>query len=158
MGLYEVENLDNANLCTIAINPKQYFEKFKDRNINKKHKGVRRDMLGITFESQAERISSLRQLDTKLEKKKLIQKRLQVKNTNMIMTSINKVRFASLNDKRYYGSDGIVSLQFGHPLLNEVREYKKSLPKIHAVIEQEKDNILFLENKAFAKNERLRLL
>ena len=51
MGLYEVENLDNANLCTIAINPKQYFEKFKDRNINKKHKGVRRDMLGITFES-----------------------------------------------------------------------------------------------------------
>ena len=76
----------------------------------------------------------------------------------MIMTSINKVRFASLNDKRYYGSDGIVSLQFGHPLLNEVREYKKSLPKIHTVIEQEKDKILFLENKAFAKNERLRLL
>ena len=74
------------------------------------------------------------------------------------MTSINKVKFASLNDKRYYGSDGIVSLPFGHPLLNEVREYKKSLPKIHTVIEQEKDNILFLENKAFAKNERLRLL
>ena len=36
MGLYEVENLDNANLCTIAINPKEYFEKFKDRKINKK--------------------------------------------------------------------------------------------------------------------------
>ena len=87
-----------------------------------------------------------------------MQKRLQVKNTNMIMTSINKVKFASLNDKRYYGSDGIVSLPFGHPLLNEVREYKKSLPKIHTVIEQEKDKILFLENKAFAKNERLRLL
>ena len=86
-----------------------------------------------------------------------MQKR-QVKNTNMIMTSINQVKFASLNDKRYYGSDGIVSLPFGHPLLNEVREYKKSLPKIHTVIEQEKDKILFLENKAFAKNERLRLL
>ena len=74
------------------------------------------------------------------------------------MTSINKVKFASLNDKRYYGSDGIVSLPFGHPLLNEVREYKKSLPKIHTVIGQEKDKILFLENKAFAKNKRLRLL
>ena len=73
------------------------------------------------------------------------------------MTSINKVKFASLNDKRYYGSDGIVSLPFGHPLLN-VREYKKSLLKIHTVIEQEKDKILFLENKAFAKNGRLRLL
>ena len=157
MGLYEVENLDNANLCTIAINPKEYFEKFKDRKINKKHKGVRHDTSGMTFESYTERISSLRQLDTKPEKK-IIQKRLQVKNTNMIMTSVNKVKFASLNDKRYYGSDGTVSLPFGHPLLNEVREYKKSLPKIHAVIEQEKDNILFLENKAFAKNERLRLL
>ena len=47
----------------------------------------------------------------------------------MIMTNVNKIKFASLNDKRYYGSDGIVSLPFGHPLLNEVREYKKSLPK-----------------------------
>ena len=74
------------------------------------------------------------------------------------MTRINKVKFARLNDKRYYGSDSIISLPFGHPLLNEVREYKKSLPKIHTVIEQEKDKISFLENKAFAKNERLRLL
>ena len=74
------------------------------------------------------------------------------------MTSINKEKFASLNYKRHYDSDGIVSLPFGGPLLNEVREYKKSLPKIHTVIEQEKDMILFLENKAFAKNKRLRLL
>ena len=70
MGLYEVENLDNANLCTIAINPKEYFEKFKDRKINKKHKGVRRDTPGMTFESYAERTSSLRQLEAKPEKKK----------------------------------------------------------------------------------------
>ena len=69
MGLYEVENLNNANLCKIAINPKEYFEKFKGRKINKKHKGVRRDTLGRTFESYTERISSLRQLDTKSEKK-----------------------------------------------------------------------------------------
>ena len=69
MGLYEVENLDNANLYTITINSKEYFEKFKDRKINKKHKGVRRDTPGMTFESYAERISSLRQLDTKPEKK-----------------------------------------------------------------------------------------
>ena len=76
----------------------------------------------------------------------------------MIMASINKVKFVSLNDKKYYGSDGIVSLPFGHPLLNEVREYRKSLPKFHTVIEQEKDKILFLEKKAFAKNKRLKLL
>ena len=49
-------------------------------------------------------MSSLRQLDTSSEKKKLMQKVLQVKNTNMIMTNVNKVKFASLNDKRHYGS------------------------------------------------------
>ena len=59
------------------------------------------------------------------------------------MASINKVK-SSLNDKRYYGFEGIVSLPFGHPLLKEVRDYKKSLPKIHTVVEQEKDKILFL--------------
>ena len=37
MGLYEVESVDNPNICTIAINPKEYVEKFKDRSINKKH-------------------------------------------------------------------------------------------------------------------------
>ena len=55
------------------------------------------------------------------------------------MTSVNKVKFASLNDKTCYGCDGIVSLPFGYPLLNEVREYEKSLLKIHTVIEQEKE-------------------
>ena len=100
MGLYEVENVDNANLSTVAIYPKDYFEKYKDRKIDKNHKGVRCDTPCMTFESYAERISSLRLLDTKSENRKLIQKRLQVKNTNMIMTSVDKVKFASLNDKR----------------------------------------------------------
>ena len=35
----------------------------------------------------------------------------------MKMTRVNKVQFASLNNKRYYFTDGIVSLPFGHPLL-----------------------------------------
>ena len=76
----------------------------------------------------------------------------------MTMTSVNKVQFASLNDKRYYFSDGIVSLPFGHPSLNEVRDYKKSLSKIHTVIAKEKDKILLLENEVVNDNERLRIL
>ena len=76
----------------------------------------------------------------------------------MTMTSINRVKFASINDKIYYGSDGIVSLPFGHHLLNEVRKYKKSLLKIHTIIEKKKDKILKLENDTFSKNERLRVL
>ena len=43
MGLYGIENIDNPNICTIAINPKEYFEKFKNQQISKTHKGVRRD-------------------------------------------------------------------------------------------------------------------
>ena len=76
----------------------------------------------------------------------------------MTMTSVNKVQFARLNDKRYYFSDGIVSLTFGHPSLNKVREYKKSLPKIHPVIQKEKDEILKDENAVVNNNERLRIL
>ena len=41
MGLYEIENISNANICTIAVNPKEYLEKLKTRLINKTHKGVR---------------------------------------------------------------------------------------------------------------------
>ena len=75
-----------------------------------------------------------------------------------MMTSINKVQFANLNDKRYYFSDGIVSLPFGHLSLSELRGYKKSLPKIHTVIKEEKDKLLQLENKIVNNNERLRKL
>ena len=76
------------------------------------------------------------------------------------MTSVNKVQFASLNDKRYYFSDGIVSLPFDHPSLTKLRDYKKSLPKIHTVIEneKEKEKLLKLENRVVNKNERLRIL
>ena len=138
MGLFEIENINNQNICTIAINPKEYFKKFKDRKINKKHKGVRKDTKGMNFESYAMRINMLKESDDKKEEKKIVQKGLQVKNTNMTMTSVNKVQFARLNDKRYYFLDGIVSLPFGHPTLNKVREYQKSLPKIHTVIQTEK--------------------
>ena len=120
MGLHEIENTDNANICTIAVNPKEYFEKLKNRSINKKHKGVRCDTPGIIFESYTERIKGLREIDSEHIEKKLVQKRLQVKNTQMRMTSVNKVQFASSNDKRYYVSAGIVYLPFGHPLLSDL--------------------------------------
>ena len=56
MGLYEIENIDNQNICTI------------------KHKGVRRDTEGMSFKAYANRITSLRQLDCKNDKKKLPKK------------------------------------------------------------------------------------
>ena len=159
MGLYEIENIANANICTMAVNPKEYFEKLKSRLINKKHKGVKRDMPGMNFESYAERINVLRDISTeKQTEKKLVQKRLQVKNTEMKMTSVNKVQFASLYDKQCYFSGGIVSPPFGHPTLSSIRDLKKSYPKIHTVIEKEKERLLKLENQIAAKNERFRIL
>ena len=63
IGLYEVESLDNPYVCTIAVNPEEYFEKLKNNSINKKHKGVRHDTPGMDFESYANRITPLRSLD-----------------------------------------------------------------------------------------------
>ena len=70
MGLFETENIDNPNICTIAVNPKEYFEKFKNRSINKKHKGVRRDSPGMNFESYGERNKVLREVDSVRANKK----------------------------------------------------------------------------------------
>ena len=63
------EYTHNPNICTVGINPKEYFEKLKNRKI-KKHKGVRSDTSGMNFESYGEIISSLRQIDSKRNKKK----------------------------------------------------------------------------------------
>ena len=71
MRLYKIENISNQNICTIAINLKEHFEKFKDRKINKKHKGMRRDTPGMCFESYAMRINTLRDIDCKKEEKKI---------------------------------------------------------------------------------------
>ena len=35
MRLYEIENISNANICTTAVNPKEYFEKFKNGTLTK---------------------------------------------------------------------------------------------------------------------------
>ena len=159
MGLFEIEHIDNPNVCTIAVNPKEYFEKFKNKDINKKHKGVRKGTRGMMFENYANRIKRLRyDLNTSTSAESIKQKRFEIRNTEMKMTTVNKVKFARLNDKRYYFSDGIVSLPFGHILLEKARQYKKQLTKIHEQIDKEKNNILQLENDAVTQNERLRIL
>ena len=76
---------------------------------------MRQDTKGMNFESDAKKVATLKQLGKERNKKQIVQKRLQVTNTEMKMTSINKIQFASLDEKRYYFSDGIVSLPYGHP-------------------------------------------
>ena len=61
VGLYEVESINNPNIITLAVNPKEYFEVFRTREINKKHKGVKKTTPGMNFESSASRIMDIRE-------------------------------------------------------------------------------------------------
>ena len=66
----------------------------------------------------------------------------------MKMTSILKSRFSSLNVKRYYFSDGIASLPFGHPLLENTRKIKKEFKEqIHKHVHTIKDELLREKHK-----------
>ena len=59
VGLYEVENINYANILTIAVNPKEYFKRYKDYSVNKKHKGVKGNPPGMDFEAYSAKISTL---------------------------------------------------------------------------------------------------
>ena len=76
----------------------------------------------------------------------------------MRMTSVNKVQFAGLNDKRYYFSDGITFLPYGHFLLADMRENKKQYKAIHMEINNIKYDPLRDESKACTKFESIRIL
>ena len=39
-GLYEIEAIDNLTVITIALNSKECFEKFRNRDVNQKHTGL----------------------------------------------------------------------------------------------------------------------
>ena len=77
----------------------------------------------------------------------------------MRMQSISKAQFAGLNGKRFYFSDGIVSLPVGHPLLEDLRKEKKernTFSLLHT--RKKKEEYLKAEALAARKFERLRIL
>ena len=127
VGLYEAESIDNANIITIAVNPKEYFEVFRNKAIDKKHEGVKKSTPGMNFEAFAGRIIDIREYSyaEKLPKS-ITQKRFQIKNTMMQVTTVFRKQFAGLNDKRFYLTDGITSLPYGHFLLSEIRDERKN--------------------------------
>ena len=90
---------------------------------------MRRDTKGMYFKSYDERIATLKEPDGERNKKQIVQKRLQVTNTEMKKTSVNKVEFPSLNSKRYYFLEGTKSLPYGHPLLLNICQIKKPIQK-----------------------------
>ena len=60
VGLFEIENINNANIITIAFNPKEYYEKYHDHsNNNNKKKGLRKGTGGMDFDSCSGRLADL---------------------------------------------------------------------------------------------------
>ena len=122
--MYEIERIDNPSIVTVAVNPKEYFQKYTDISFNKKHIGLKKDTVEMHFETYAKRVMSLNDLANQ-KGKKIQRNRFQIKNTEMRMQSISKNHFAGLNDKRFYFYEGIVSIPFGYPLLEKLRKEKK---------------------------------
>ena len=54
-----MENIDKPNVITIALNPKEYYERFNDHSDNKKHKGLHKSTRGMDFDSYSKRLSDL---------------------------------------------------------------------------------------------------
>ena len=59
VGYFEIENIDKANIITIALNPKEYYECFVDTTDNKKHKDLHKSTPGMDFDSYFSRLSDL---------------------------------------------------------------------------------------------------
>ena len=62
LGYYSTENIYDPCFITIAVNPKEYFEKFESENINKKHKGLRKGTQGMEFENYSRQINSIKEI------------------------------------------------------------------------------------------------
>ena len=74
------------------------------------------------------------------------------------MKSVSKVQFGQLNDKRFYFSNGIISLPYGHPYLEELRKEKHKYRDIHKVIQTKKYDFLKKESKVLESIPRLNIL
>ena len=79
----------------------------------------------MNFEVSSERLATLHKYCFPKKIKRIEQKRFRVVNKSMRMKSVNKTQFAGLKDKRYYFHNAIVSLPFGHFLLEKVGKETK---------------------------------
>ena len=113
----------------------------------------------MNFESFASRIMDVREYTVSQNQAKSVkQTRFQLKNTDMRMTEQYKTQFAGLNDKRYYLTEGITSLPYGHFLLAGLDKKKENYKKIQNELFKIKDELIREECNAIKKCERIRVL
>ena len=126
--LFEIESINKANVITIALNPKKYYERFDDHSDNKRHKGLKKFTRGMDFDSYLSRLADLNEFSKEFFKKpkKIQQKRFQINNESMQIKAVSKVQFGQLSDKRFYFSNGLMSLPYDHPCLEDLRKKSKN--------------------------------
>ena len=56
VGLFEAENINNANIITIELNLKECYENYIDHSDNKKHKRLKRGTRDMDFDSYSGRL------------------------------------------------------------------------------------------------------
>ena len=117
----------------------------------------------MDFDSYSSRLSDLTEYYSEFVTKpnpvkQIEQKRFQIINESMQMKSVSKVQFGQLNDKRFYFANGILSLPYGHPLLEKVRKQKDKYRDIHKVIQTKKEQFLKEETKVIENIPRLNIL
>ena len=106
----------------------------------------------MDFDSYSNRFSDLTEyfnefLTTDNKAVKVQPRRFQVTNEFMQMKSVCKIQFGQLSDKRFYFSNGIVSLPFGHPSLEKFNKEKHKYCDVHKVIQTKKDEFLLKKSK-----------
>ena len=115
----------------------------------------------MEYENYDERVKPLFDFET-YEKSKADTKQvvgISIKKGEMTTHKITKTTFSQVNDKRFYFPNAIVSLPFGHVVLKELDEFKKSKgQRIEKYFWKEKKKLLELENVALKKCKRLDFL
>ena len=76
----------------------------------------------------------------------------------MQMKGVSSIQFGQLNDKRFYFCNGIISLPYGHPALENIRQEKHKYRVIHKVIQDKKWDFLKEEAKVLRNIPRLNIL
>ena len=106
----------------------------------------------MEFKDYAERINSIREIETfrQLPKEKQKQNRFTIRNNQMIPEEIEKSKLSQISNNRYYFSDESVSLPFSHPFLKEIVDKKQ---KTEASLQQEKHKLISMRKFAAQKKQ-----
>ena len=73
----------------------------------------------------------------------------------MEMKVVSNVQFGQLNNKQFYFSNGLMSLPYGHPCLEDLRKEKQKCRAIHKTIQDKKYDFLKQESNAMDNNPRM---